>query len=121
LPGQHNRARFIVVNALYVFLSLALELSNHNRWPEFEKQVFALVLIGVRTMTLLMHASGGMHSGSGMLLISTMAGAGLLASEYFALGAAAMGALALLGAEVNAHLRSSFEQTAYTQTEPLGA
>jgi two-component system sensor histidine kinase PilS (NtrC family) len=118
---RHNCARFIAVNALYVFLSLALDLSNHNRWPEFAKQVFALALIGVRTMTLLMHASGGMHSGSGMLLIGTMAGAGLLASEYFALGAAAMGALALLGAEVNAHLRSSFEQTAYTQTGPLGA
>jgi two-component system sensor histidine kinase PilS (NtrC family) len=118
--GKHNPHLFVAGNALYVFLSLALSVSNHYRWPAFELQVHLQAVIDICAVALLMYASGGVSSGLGTLMIAAVAGAGLLMTGRSALAVAAIGALALLAAEVCIELDSSSKATAYTQTGLLG-
>lgn len=119
--GQHNAFLFITINALYIFFLLAFGVSDHYRWPALTLQVYAQALIDIVAITLLMHASGGIGSGLGVLMIAAVAAASVLAPGRAALGVAALASLALLGAEVHADLFGGYRATSYTQTGLLGA
>lgn len=119
--GKHDPHLFVASNALYVFLSLALSVSNYYRWPAFELQVQVQAVIDIGAIALLMYASGGVGSGLGTLMIAAVAGAGLLIPGRSALAVAALGALAVLAVETYADLHNNFKATAYTQAGLLGA
>jgi two-component system sensor histidine kinase PilS (NtrC family) len=118
--GKHSPHLFVGANALYVFFSLALSVSNHYRWPAFELQVRVQALIDICAIALLTYASGGVSSGLGTLMIAAVAGAGLLMAGRSALAVAALGALALLTVEVYAGTGNGLRSTAYAQTALLG-
>lgn len=80
-----------------------------------------LVGLGLTEILLLMHASGGITSGVGVLTIPCIAAAGLMLSGRLALLWAAAGALVLLADQIHAQLRDLYDTTAYTQTGLLGA
>ncbi len=119
--GSHDRQLYIYSSAFYGLITLVsaalikwrpVTFGTHTQWLMFSD----IVLI-----TLIMHASGGIVSGVGVLMSMSMAAAGLLIGGRCALVFAAIGSMALLGEQVYAHLNNSFPQTAYAYTGMLGA
>lgn len=103
-----------LVSALFGLVSLAL------RWPRFNLQITLLVAADVVTITLLTHASGGLASGLGILLLVVVAGGGLLVSGRLAFLYAALAALAVLGESLYRVNVAALAPT-YTQAGLLGA
>lgn len=78
----------------WALLGLAMQAL---RWPRFNLQLTLLVTGDVLALTALAHASGGLASGLGILLVVVVAGGGLLVSGRLAFLYAALATLAVLG------------------------
>lgn len=90
------------------------------RWPRFNLQVTLLVMADVVAITVLAHASGGLPSGLGILLLIVVAGGGLLVSGRLAFLYAAMAALAVLGESLY-RVNLTDQVPTYAQAGLLGA
>ena len=84
------------VIATYFVASLGLLGAAKLRFPLPGIHLTAQVVVDVIGMTLLMHASGGTRSGIGLLLLITLAAAGLVSRGRMAFFHAALAALAVL-------------------------
>jgi len=80
----------------YLALSLVAGFSARLRWPSFQWQTVAQVLVDVGAITLLMHASGGINSGLSILLIVAIIYGALLLPGRYALFFAAVATLSVL-------------------------
>jgi two-component system, NtrC family, sensor histidine kinase PilS len=76
--GSNNPALFEVATILYFLIGLAAIEAARWRKPDFDTQVAILVFADVVLLTLLMHSSGGLSSGLGLLLIVAIAGSALI-------------------------------------------
>jgi two-component system sensor histidine kinase PilS (NtrC family) len=92
-----------------------------RRRPRYRVHVYVGALIDIVAIVLLVRASGGVSSGLGMLLITTIGGAGLLAPGRVAVLLAALASIALLVDEALGQLYGSYVTTGYTQVGLLGA
>ena len=81
----------------------------------------AQVLLDIAALTFLMHASGGVAGGFGILLVIAIAGACLLASWRAAVTFAALSTFAVLGETFYGVLRLDYSVASYTQAGLLGA
>ncbi len=84
------------VIVVYFVASLALLAAAQMRMPSASVHLTTQVVVDVVGMTLLMHASGGTRSGIGLLLMITLAAAGLVSRGRMAFFHAALAALAVL-------------------------
>ena len=82
--------------AAYTILSLALLVPARLREPSLVIQVTAGVLVDVVAIVMLMYASGGVRSGLGVVLLVSLAAAGLITRGRLAYFHAATAALAVL-------------------------
>lgn len=106
--------------AVAYLLSAALgPLALVARWPRFNLQTTLLVGADIAALTLLMHASGGLGSGLGTLLLVVVAGGGLLVSGRLAFLYAALAALAVLAESLYRVYVDALAPT-YTQAGVLG-
>ncbi|HEC17672.1 MAG TPA: hypothetical protein ENI99_14015 [Sedimenticola sp.] len=121
LLGSHNPELFSFVVAAYFGLVLASGLLLALRQLSDDHQTDIAVFVDIAAITLLMHASGGVRTGLGMLLAVSIAAGSLTIRRHTALLFAAIAALAILGEQVYAHLHHDFSTTAYTQAGLLGA
>lgn len=81
----------------FYFVSAAILLAlAQNRRPRPTLHVTAQVTVDVIAMTVLMHASGGIKSGIGLLLLFTLAASGIVVRNRVAYFHAAIAALAVL-------------------------
>jgi two-component system, NtrC family, sensor histidine kinase PilS len=80
----------------YLAAAIGLIFFVYIRWPSLGKHLFGQVLVDVVALTLLMHASGGTRSGIGLLLLVTLAAAGVAARARMAYFHAAIAAIAIL-------------------------
>ncbi len=80
----------------YFFAATATMAAAHWRFPAVAYHLTGQVVLDVIAMTLLMHASGGVKSGIGLLLLVSLAAAGLVARGRHAFFHAAVAALAIL-------------------------
>jgi two-component system sensor histidine kinase PilS (NtrC family) len=80
----------------YAIASLVLLVPARLREPSIMVQVTAGVLVDVLAIVMLMHASGGVRSGLGVILLVTLAAAGLITRGGLAFFHAAIAALAVL-------------------------
>ena len=119
--GERNPILFSFTNISYLSAALLFLLLLHNRWMEFESQVYLQVYIDIIAITVLMHASGGISSGLGMLMVVTIASTALIIADRFALLFAAIGTLAVLGEQLYTHFTYGANQTSYVQAGILGA
>lgn len=90
------------------------------RWPAFEPQVFAQVLADIGTLMLMIHASGGIASGLGILLVVSVAGASLLTAGRMAGLFAAMASIGVLTEQVLSHLDGVAGAASYPRAGMLG-
>ena len=81
---------------LYLFAAAATTVAAKWRFPRANVHLTGQVVLDVIAMTLLMHASGGVKSGIGLLLLVSLAAAGLVARGRIAFFHAAVAALAIL-------------------------
>ena len=121
LLGEFDPGLFSLVSLCYLGAAVIFLLASVVHWPAFVAQAYLQLAVDVVAITALMHASGGIRSGLGMLLIATIAGGGLLLAGRMALLFAALAALAVLGEQVHAQLNNLFFTTYYTQGGILGA
>jgi two-component system sensor histidine kinase PilS (NtrC family) len=89
------------------------------RWPRFNLQTTLAVATDVAAITVLVHASGGLVSGLGILLVVVVAAGSLLVSGRLAFLYAALASLALLAESVY-RVEIAAQAATYTQAGLLG-
>ncbi len=94
--GLENPRLFATTAFFYLLYALVAALMIRLREPDFSLQVAAGVGVDVLSLTLLMHASGGVNSGLGMLLLVPVAGGAMLERPRAALVFAALATVAVL-------------------------
>lgn len=94
--GASDPQLFFLVSILYAAFSSVATLLVSRRWPYFDLQLSLQVLTDIVFITVLMSASGGIRSGLGLLLVVTLAAAGLAGRGRMAIFFAAVASLAVL-------------------------
>ena len=119
--GREFPVLFQYTTLCYLGLSIIYSFSISRRWLPFYSQLNLHVTTDIVAITLLMHASGGVISGLGTLLLISVGAGSLLTSRKIALFYGSLATIAILVAESYQLLHSSEFNTHYTQTGILGA
>lgn len=119
--GRLSPGLFLWVTVAYSLVGLLWGLLARLRRPDYALQVHLQAGMDIVAILLLVHASGGVTSGLGMLMIASIGGTSLLSPGRPALFFAALGSIALLLLESYGQLSGLYPTTAYTQTGLLGA
>ena len=118
--GSTNPSLYAVVVAVYTAFTFISILFIFWRSPKPEQQAYLALFVDISAITLLMHASGGVQSGMGMLIaVSIIAGA-LIMGGRASLLFAALAALAVITAQIHAGLTGSMSPR-FIQAGVLGA
>jgi two-component system sensor histidine kinase PilS (NtrC family) len=94
--GETAPTLFLTASLIYFTITLAGLVTARRRWPDFETQTSLYAFADIVLLTLLMHASGGLASGLGLLLLISVANSGLLLPPRLAIFFAALASLVLL-------------------------
>jgi two-component system sensor histidine kinase PilS (NtrC family) len=117
LFGQSDATLFYAVSlsnfAIVLFSSAIIHRVNYLSLVQFK------IIVDIATLTLLMHASGGITSGLGILIAVSVAAGGLMAGGICTLAFAAIATFAILGEQVYADISNTFSTTAYTYASVL--
>lgn len=119
--GETNIALFRVAAAFYFLFAVASTVAGHLRRPEFDTQVVVQVYVDIFTISLFMHASGGVSSGFGILLIVAIAGGSILTQGGVALLFAATASLAVLCQQYYGWSTGLFSTASYAHVGMLAA
>lgn len=94
---QHYDSPFYLGSSLsYILFAVVMSILAFLRWPRFNRQLTLQAMGDIIFIVLLMHASGGVRSGLGLLLVVAIAGASLISQGRLALFYAAVASIALL-------------------------
>lgn len=118
--GETDPQAFFWLSVSYLLFSSVMVLAWALRWPPFRIQLYGQVLIDIALITWMMHVSGGVNSGLGVLLVVAVAGGSILSGGRTAIVFAAVASLATLIEQGSAHLQGSPSQGSYTQAGLLG-
>ncbi len=94
--GHGDPKLFFHASLLYLAFGVASMVAMHYRRPRFSWQLYTAVAADIVFLTLLMHASGGIGSGLGMLLVISVANASMVTEGRTARLFAALASIALL-------------------------
>lgn len=112
--GSRDSVLFIAVTSAYCVVSLVYFVLIRIRW-RFDLQLTVQVVGDIAVISVLTHASNGMTSGLGMLLLTTLAAAGLIARGRLTLFYAALAAIAVLLQHTYDVLEYDFPVAQYAQ------
>ena len=118
--GQHAGGLFGITATLYAGLTLVSAIFWYWGSPRPEQQAYLILFIDIIAITLLMHASGGVGTGLGMLIAISITGGALMIEGRSALLFAALAALAMLSEQFVASPSNAFP-THLPQAGFLGA
>jgi len=104
----------------YLTVAVVFAAMAGLRHPEISSQVVLQSFADILSLTLLMHASGGVNSGIGMLLVVAIAGASVLSQRRIAVLFAALASLAVLAEQVVTSFSGFVPIGNYTQAGFLG-
>jgi two-component system sensor histidine kinase PilS (NtrC family) len=121
LLGSHNQYLFQACSATYLLIAVLCGVTIHLRVPTFETQAHLHILLDIAVLTLLMHASGSVSSGLGMLIVIAIIAGSLLMGGQAARLFAAIATLAVLAEQVVTMFEGSVSAANYTQAGLLGA
>ncbi|SCZ50338.1 sensor histidine kinase [Thiohalomonas denitrificans] len=119
--GAHDPGFFLNVSIAYVIFAAISIILSERRQPAFPIQLYVQVAGDITALTLLMHASGGVASGLGMLLVVCIANASMITGGRTAGLFAAVATIALLLEQLYSHLTVPDAAVAYPQSGLLGA
>ncbi len=95
--GSNSRQVYLYADAGYILFSLLAFAAVLPRKPYFTVQLAVQICADIFFLTLLMHASGGISSGLGLLLVVSLAAVGLISRGRLTLFFAALATIAVLG------------------------
>jgi two-component system sensor histidine kinase PilS (NtrC family) len=119
--GGYDEQLFITVIVVYLLFGINMAFVISKRWFTFDIQVMSQCIVDIIMIILIMHSSGGLSSGLGVLLIITIAGSSILTIGKNALFFAAIASLAILFESVFDDIYNIFLYTHYTRAGTLGA
>jgi two-component system, NtrC family, sensor histidine kinase PilS len=96
LFAYHNSRLFSIVSIFYLLFALVAIVGVHRRWLSFNLHVVSQGVVDVVVIGLLMHASGGVNSGLGMLMIVAIAGSSMVTEGRTAIFFGAVASLVVL-------------------------
>lgn len=117
----YNLPLFFHSSIVYAGLALLSLLAIRLRHPRFNWQLALQVGTDIACLTALSHASGGVQSGFGMLLLVSLAAAGLISRGKITLFFAALASIAVLLQHSYEVLAGEAEVTQYVQAGLLSA
>ncbi|MDO8414330.1 MAG: histidine kinase dimerization/phospho-acceptor domain-containing protein [Gallionellaceae bacterium] len=94
--GSRNLPLFFYTSLVYVALALVSFVAIKFRWPRFNWQLAFQVGTDIVCVTVLSHASGGIQSSMGVLLLVSLAAAGMISRGRITLFFAALATIAML-------------------------
>lgn len=94
--GSRNTGLFLYAGGLYALVSLGSFLTIRSRRLDFDLQLTCQVAADVLFITSLLYASGGVSSGLGLLLLASLAAAGMISRGRLTLAYASLATLAIL-------------------------
>ena len=118
---QFDEHRILWTSLSYLTFATLFHVCIERRAPNLVVLRNFQVVLDIVALTILMHASGGVAGGFGILLVIAIAGACLLASVQAAVAFAALTTLAVLGETVYGVLKLEYSIASYTQAGLLGA
>ncbi|WP_432743254.1 HAMP domain-containing sensor histidine kinase [Methylobacter sp. G7] len=121
LLGAYDSKLFTYSSQSYLILSIISGVCIVWRLTSYTAQAQLLIVTDILILTLIMHASGGVNSGMGVLLAVSIAAGGLLIGGRCAMFFAALASLAVLAEQILADYMHSFNSTSYTNSGMLGA
>ena len=95
--GDQYPALFLVMAGAYFLFASAASLALSKRWLTADLQAFVQALVDIVAIVVLMHASGGISSGLGGLLIVFVGAASLVLPRQVPTMLAAIATFAILG------------------------
>jgi two-component system sensor histidine kinase PilS (NtrC family) len=94
--GSNSRHVYLYADVGYIFFSLLAFAAIFRRKPHFTAQLAVQICADILFLTVLMHASGGISSGLGLLLLVSLAAVGLISRGRLTLFFAALATIAIL-------------------------
>lgn len=119
--GYTDPRLFLHVSAAYLAFGILSLVAAERRAPEFRLQLNVQVFADILAITLLMHASGGIGGGLGMLLVVSVANAGMIAEGRTATFFAAVASIALLAEQLVSEFLPFAAPPSYPHAGLLGA
>ena len=120
LLGSRDPISFVFTSYLYMGMGIFASFAIPWRWAKFDNFVVALAMVDITCLTIIMHNSGGIETGLGMLIVVAIAANSMLTNGQYASLIAAMAAIAILAEQVVAGFDYRV-QSNYSQAGFLGA
>ncbi|MGB5279306.1 MAG: ATP-binding protein [Gammaproteobacteria bacterium] len=119
-PSDYDHQLFYWASIVYMTAGIIFMLSLYLHRPGLDSQVVIQTGVDIILIITLMHASGGIRSGLGMLLIINISLSSIFLTRRVTLFLAAATSLALLGEHIYSQLVIPDYREAYVQTGILG-
>ncbi len=119
--GTHDQHLFLLTIAVYLVFSVLGFAGMKQARPRAVAQLQWMLLVDIFAITLLLHASGGIQSGLGNLLIVSVGATAMALPRRAALVFAALGAIAILFEQLVSRYEGITEIADFTPAGALGA
>ncbi len=113
--GSYHYTLFIYAGLGHVLCSSLSMLLIKLRFPDFNSQLTIQVVIDIVFISIMLYASGGLQSGLGVLLLVSLAAAGLICRGRLALFFASIATISLLLQETYSLFTVDFYSAQYSQ------
>ncbi len=94
--GSFNQESFQYVSLIYLLIGVISMFLIHIRSPRFNRQIAIQICSDVLFISILMYLSGGIQSGLGLLLLVSLAAAGLISRGRLVLFYASVASIGIL-------------------------
>ena len=94
--GEAYPGLFLSTGIVYSIISLTAIFSIHWQKPDYESQATLLSFADITLLTIIMHASGGLSSGLGLMLVVAIAGSSLMLGKRMTVFYASLATIAVL-------------------------
>ncbi len=118
--GLAHENLFITVSFVYLIASLFFITAMVHRKPRLNIQVIIHIIVDISCIIILMHATGGIRTGLGMLLVISISMTGLYLKKRVTVFFAAITALAIIAEQIYSQFVYQDYTPAFTQAGLLG-
>src|SRR3989344_4932796 len=94
--GEAHPGLFLSTSVVYAIISLTVVFSIHWQKPDYDSQAALLSFADVSLLTIIMHTSGGLPSGLGLMLVVAIAGTSLMLGKRLTIFYASLATIAVL-------------------------
>jgi len=121
LPNAYTQTDLFIATAIfYLAASLIFTININQHKPKLHTQVIIHTLVDLACIVTLMHATGGIRTGLGMLLIISISMTSLFLHKHITIFFAAISTLAIIGEQIYSQFTYPNYSPAFAQAGWLG-